>query len=89
MAFALLPNLARRSFHGSGICPGGFSGIEEREFDQRDIRLCDPDEHQLSGRIVGAKLWRRRYPFAPIRFRRPGCLALLEADDCAFDHGRK
>ena len=67
-------------------CPGGFFGIEEWKSDQREIHRWDPDEHQLSGRIVGAKLWCRRYPFAPIRFRCAGYLALcsLEAAECAF-----
>ena len=45
-----------RSVCGSGCCPGGFFGIEEWKPDQGEIHGWDPDEHHLSGRIVGAKL---------------------------------
>ena len=41
-------------------------------------------EHQLSGRIVGAKLWCRRYPFAPIRFRCAGYLAFCSLKAAEF-----
>ena len=44
----------RRSKRGSGLCPGGFFGIEEWKLDQREIHEWDPDEHQFSGGIIGA-----------------------------------